>query len=91
MVDDNDFKNLNARESIASLCFAAPRCSDLPELNVVQSMFAVKYGKEFVVAASELRLDCGLNRQIIEKLSVRAPFAEVNCPQFDALLELLTV
>lgn len=69
---------LDLREAIASLCFAAPRCSDLPELQVVQSMFAVKYGKEFVVAASELRPDCGVNRQIIEKLSVRAPSAEVK-------------
>jgi len=69
---------LDLREAIASLCFAAPRCSDLPELHVVQSMFAVKYGKEFVVAASELRPDCGVNRQIIEKLSVRAPSAEVK-------------
>lgn len=69
---------LDLREAIASLCFAAPRCSDLPELQVVQSMFAVKYGKEFVVAASELRPDCGVNRQIIEKLSVRAPSGEVK-------------
>lgn len=69
---------LDLREAIASLCFAAPRCSDLPELNVVQSMFAVKYGKEFVVAASELRPDCGVNRQIIEKLSARAPSVDVK-------------
>ena len=43
---------LDLREAIASLCFAAPRCSGLPELHTVQSMFAVKYGKKFVVAAS---------------------------------------
>ncbi|GLJ52030.1 hypothetical protein SUGI_1106110 [Cryptomeria japonica] len=69
---------LDLKESISSLCFAAPRCSDLPELLQVQQMFAAKYGREFVMAASELRPDCGVNRQIIEKLSVRAPPAEVK-------------
>jgi len=28
-------------------------------------MFATKYGKEFVAAASELMPDCGVNRQVI--------------------------
>ncbi|KAH9294962.1 hypothetical protein KI387_038550, partial [Taxus chinensis] len=69
---------LDLREAVSSLCFAAPRCSDLPELQQVQQMFAAKYGREFVMAASELRPDCGVNRQIIEKLSVRAPLAEVK-------------
>ncbi|KAL5229513.1 hypothetical protein ABZP36_028289 [Zizania latifolia] len=39
----------------------------------VQMMFATKYGKEFVAAATELMPDCGVNRQIIELLSIRAP------------------
>eukprot|EP00252_Welwitschia_mirabilis_P015389 TRINITY_DN3382_c0_g1_i1.p1 TRINITY_DN3382_c0_g1~~TRINITY_DN3382_c0_g1_i1.p1 ORF type:complete len:693 (-),score=175.94 TRINITY_DN3382_c0_g1_i1:439-2517(-) len=69
---------LDLKEAIASLCFAAPRCSDLSELLQIQSMFAAKYGKEFVASASELRPDCGVNRQIIEKLSVRAPLAEAK-------------
>ncbi|KAK6116117.1 hypothetical protein DH2020_008386 [Rehmannia glutinosa] len=38
-----------------SVCFAAPRCADLPELLQAQMMFAGKYGKEFVSAATELR------------------------------------
>lgn len=46
------------------MCFAAPRCSDLTELIQVQLLFATKYGKEFVSAATELMPDCGVNRQV---------------------------
>ncbi|PKA51586.1 hypothetical protein AXF42_Ash002953 [Apostasia shenzhenica] len=69
---------LDLKEAISSVCFAAPRCSDLPELQQVQMMFAAKYGKEFVVTATELMPDCGVNRQIIELLSVRAPSVEAK-------------
>ncbi|XP_062195594.1 uncharacterized protein LOC133898837 [Phragmites australis] len=64
---------IDLKEAISSICFAAPRCADLPELMQVQMMFATKYGKEFVAAASELMPDCGVNRQIIELLSIRPP------------------
>ncbi|OVA06626.1 protein of unknown function DUF292 [Macleaya cordata] len=69
---------LDLKEAISSICFAAPRCADLPELLQVQMLFAAKYGKEFVSAATELIPDCGVNRQIIELLSVRAPPAEIK-------------
>ncbi|MCL7037342.1 hypothetical protein MKW94_019181, partial [Papaver nudicaule] len=67
---------LDLKEAISTICFAAPRCADLPELLQVQMLFASKYGKEFITAASELMPDCGVNRQVIELLSVRAPPAE---------------
>ncbi|XP_075645507.1 uncharacterized protein LOC142616564 [Castanea sativa] len=67
---------LDLKEAISSVCFAAPRCADLPELLQVQMLFASKYGKEFVAAATELMPDCGVNRQLIELLSVRAPSPE---------------
>ncbi|KAK1577217.1 hypothetical protein Q3G72_019867 [Acer saccharum] len=67
---------LDLKEAISSVCFAAPRCADLPELLQVQMQFATKYGREFVAAASELMPECGVNRQLIELLSVRAPSAE---------------
>lgn len=67
---------LDLKEAISSICFAAPRCADLPELLQVQLSFASKYGKEFVAAATELMPDCGVNRQLIELLSVRAPSPE---------------
>ncbi|KAJ8628607.1 hypothetical protein MRB53_021930 [Persea americana] len=69
---------LDLKEAISSICFAAPRCSDLPELQQVQMLFASKYGKEFVAAATELIPDCGVNRQMIELLSIRAPSAEAK-------------
>ncbi|GFP85352.1 ist1 homolog [Phtheirospermum japonicum] len=61
------------REAVASIIFSAPRCSDLPDLLHVRNLFASKYGKEFIAAASELRPDTSVNRTIIEKLSVSAP------------------
>lgn len=67
---------LDLKEAISSVCFAAPRCADLPELLQVQILFASKYGKEFVAAATELMPSCGVNRQLIELLSVRAPSPE---------------
>ncbi|KAG4941521.1 hypothetical protein JHK87_045392 [Glycine soja] len=67
---------LDLKEAISSVCFAAPRCADLPELLQVQMLFAAKYGKEFLSAATELRPDCGVNRQLIELLSIRAPSPE---------------
>ncbi|KNA17396.1 hypothetical protein SOVF_079660 [Spinacia oleracea] len=67
---------LDLKEAISSICFAAPRCADLPELLQVQMSFASKYGKEFVAAATELMPDCGVNRQLVELLSVRAPSPE---------------
>ncbi|KAL8167115.1 hypothetical protein V2J09_008614 [Rumex salicifolius] len=60
------------REAIASIIFAAPRCSDLPDLLQIRNLFATKYGKEFVSAASELRPGSG----IIEKLSASVPSKE---------------
>ncbi|KAL9275841.1 IST1-like protein [Drosera capensis] len=67
-------------EAIASLMFAAPRCSDLTDLLQVKNLFAAKYGKEFVSCVSELRPrpDSGVNRTIIEKLSVSAPAPELR-------------
>ncbi|XP_050213341.1 uncharacterized protein LOC126664821 [Mercurialis annua] len=69
---------LDLKEAISSICFAAPRCADLTELLQVQMLFAAKYGKEFVAAASELMPECGVNRQLIELLSVRAPSPDVK-------------
>ncbi|ONK81528.1 uncharacterized protein A4U43_C01F30190 [Asparagus officinalis] len=69
---------IELQEAIASIIFASPRCSDLPELLQIRNLFTVKYGKEFVSAASELRPDSNVNRLIIEKLTARAPSAEVK-------------
>ncbi|KAI3460005.1 hypothetical protein Pfo_016668 [Paulownia fortunei] len=69
---------LDLKEAISSVCFAAPRCADLPELLQVQMLFAGKYSKEFVSAATELMPECGVNRQLVELLSIRAPAPDVK-------------
>ncbi|CAA3029515.1 Spindle pole body [Olea europaea subsp. europaea] len=69
---------LDLKEAISSVCFAAPRCADLPELLQVQMLFAGKYGKEFVSSATELMPECGVNRQLVELLSVRTPDPNVK-------------
>lgn len=66
------------KEGIASLIFATPRCSEIPELVALRNIFEKKYGRDFVAAATDLRPDCGVNRMLIDKLSVRTPTGEVK-------------
>lgn len=66
------------KEGIASVIFAAPRCSEIPELGAIRDIFEKKYGKDFVSAATDLRPNSGVNRMLIEKLSVRTPTGEVK-------------
>ncbi|OIW09631.1 hypothetical protein TanjilG_28230 [Lupinus angustifolius] len=66
------------KEGIASIVFASCRCSEIPELVSLKKIFEKKYGKDFVSAATDLRPSCGVNRQLIEKLSVRTPPGEVK-------------
>ncbi|KAE8100724.1 hypothetical protein FH972_018589 [Carpinus fangiana] len=75
------------REAIASIIFAAPRCSDVPDLLQIKNLFTTKYGKEFVLAVSELRPDSGVNRTIIEKLSVSAPAPEVKLKVLNSIAQ----
>ncbi|KAJ4874123.1 Regulator of Vps4 activity in the MVB pathway protein [Raphanus sativus] len=51
---------VDLKEGIASLIFAAPRCSEIPELGDLKDIFEKKYGRDFVSAATELRPTCGL-------------------------------
>ncbi|OMO62206.1 hypothetical protein CCACVL1_22959 [Corchorus capsularis] len=53
---------LDLREAVASIIFAAPRCSDMPDLLQIKNLFSTKFGKEFVLAATELRPDSSVNR-----------------------------
>ncbi|XP_047318060.1 IST1-like protein [Impatiens glandulifera] len=69
---------LDLKEGIASLIFAGPRCSDIPELQTIRKIFEKKYGKDFVSAATDLRPNSGVNRTLIEKLSVRTPSGEMK-------------
>ncbi|GLT82564.1 hypothetical protein SLE2022_009280 [Rubroshorea leprosula] len=66
------------KEGIASLIFAAPRCAEIPELVSIRNIFEKKYGKDFVSAATDLRPNGGVNRLLIDKLSVKTPSGEVK-------------
>ncbi|XP_031276051.1 IST1-like protein [Pistacia vera] len=69
---------VDLKEGIASVIFASPRCSEIPELAAMRNIFEKKYGKDFVSAATDLRPNSGVNRMLIEKLSVRTPPGEVK-------------
>ncbi|XP_062198550.1 uncharacterized protein LOC133901265 [Phragmites australis] len=66
------------KEGICSLIFAAPRCSELPELTRMRDIFEKKYGKDFVSAAVDLRPDAAVNNLLIEKLSVQKPSGQTK-------------
>nr|GEZ22348.1 hypothetical protein [Tanacetum cinerariifolium] len=54
---------------ISSLCSAAPRYADLPELYQVQMDLTGKYGKEFMATVIELMAEHGVSRQKLANLS----------------------
>lgn len=57
------FKECRAylKEGICSLIFAAPRCSEFPELSRMRDLLEKKYGKDFVVAAVDLHTNASVN------------------------------
>ena len=46
------------------MIFAAPRCSELPELGRIRDIFEKKYGKDIVSAAVDLRPDAAVNNLV---------------------------
>lgn len=71
-------------EAIASIIFAAPRCSDVPDLLIIRNLFTTKYGKEFISAVAELRPDSGVNREVNNVLG------KFTLPEFYWNIELVT-
>ncbi|KAI3956931.1 hypothetical protein MKX01_000965 [Papaver californicum] len=69
---------VDLKEAVTSIVFAAPRCADIPELADIRKHFTAKYGKEFITSALELRPDSGVSRQVVEKLSAKAPDGETK-------------
>ncbi|CAI9756089.1 unnamed protein product [Fraxinus pennsylvanica] len=64
------------KEAASSLIYATTRCGEFPELHELRAIFISRYGKEFAARAAELRNNCGVNLQIIQKLSTRMPSLE---------------
>jgi vacuolar protein sorting-associated protein IST1 len=62
MIESQKNCPIDLKEAVASVIFATPRCSDIPELADVKKHMTSKYGKEFASAAIEVRPNCGVNR-----------------------------
>ncbi|KAJ2970565.1 hypothetical protein NQ176_g8128 [Zarea fungicola] len=62
-------------EAIQSLIFAAPK-TEIKELATVRQLLAEKYGKEFVLAATD-NAEGKVNEKVVRKLSVEPPRKEL--------------
>ncbi|KAJ8751898.1 hypothetical protein K2173_026111 [Erythroxylum novogranatense] len=57
------------KEAVASLIFTSSRYCGFPELHEIRRIFVSRFGEEFASQAIELHNNCGVNPQIIDKLS----------------------
>lgn len=69
---------MDLKEGIASVIFAAPRCSEIPELGDLKDIFEKKYGRDFVSAATDLRPTCGVNRMVSNILLFMISYHDVD-------------
>ncbi|WJX30283.1 hypothetical protein P8452_18842 [Trifolium repens] len=77
MIESQKNCPIDLKEAVASVIFATPRCSDIPELADVKKHMTSKYGKEFASAAIEL----------VEKLSAKAPDGPTKIKILTAIAE----
>ncbi|KAE9615397.1 hypothetical protein Lal_00048158 [Lupinus albus] len=61
------------QEAASGLIYAASRCGDFPEIQEIRTILTSRFGKEFAARATELRNNCGVHPQMIQKLSTRTP------------------
>ncbi|KAF7124205.1 hypothetical protein RHSIM_Rhsim12G0169400 [Rhododendron simsii] len=78
LVENNRECPEELNEAISSLIFAASRCRELPELQEIRMIFSSRYGNEFVDSAIELRNNCRVNLEMIQKLSKRQASLETR-------------
>ncbi|KAI9072635.1 hypothetical protein K1719_045402 [Acacia pycnantha] len=64
------------KEAASGLLYASSRCGEFPELQEIRTVLTTRFGKEFAARAIELRNNCGVPIQIIQKLSTRMPSLE---------------
>ncbi|KAL5726196.1 hypothetical protein ACHQM5_009259 [Ranunculus cassubicifolius] len=65
-------------EAVSCVVYAASRCGEFPELQELRSIFAVRFGKDFIARAVELRNNSGVNHKMVQKLSTRQPSREIR-------------
>ncbi|MED6111822.1 hypothetical protein PIB30_055846 [Stylosanthes scabra] len=73
------------KEAASGLLYAASRCGDFPEIQEIRAVFTSRFGKEFASRAIELRNNCGVHPQIIQKLSTRMPSLESRMKQLQEI------
>eukprot|EP00250_Pteridium_aquilinum_P010804 c19635_g1_i1 orf=750-2099(+) len=61
------------KESLASLCFAASCCADLPELKEIREIMVMKYGKDFLISSHELLPGSHVNKMFWDAFSTKEP------------------
>ncbi|KAE9605681.1 hypothetical protein Lal_00025323 [Lupinus albus] len=66
------------QEAASGLLFAASRCGDFPEIREIRTVLTSRFGKEFASRAIELRNNCGVHPQMIQKLSTRMPSLDIR-------------
>ncbi|KAL2347562.1 hypothetical protein Fmac_001562 [Flemingia macrophylla] len=66
------------KEAASGLLYAASRCGDFPEIQEIRAVLTTRFGKEFAARAIELRNNCGVHPQIIQKMSTRIPNLEIR-------------
>ncbi|KAK7407559.1 hypothetical protein VNO78_09512 [Psophocarpus tetragonolobus] len=64
------------KEAASGLLYAASRCGDFPEIQEIRTILTSRFGKEFAARSIELRNNCGVHPQMIQKLSTRMPSVE---------------
>ncbi|KAH7287745.1 hypothetical protein KP509_32G071900 [Ceratopteris richardii] len=70
--------SLEVKEAIHSLIYATARCGELQELQKIRDIFQSTYGPEYINAILELKPECAVNAQVIQKLSSRPPSSDVK-------------
>eukprot|EP00268_Persea_americana_P030937 TRINITY_DN3000_c0_g1_i6.p1 TRINITY_DN3000_c0_g1~~TRINITY_DN3000_c0_g1_i6.p1 ORF type:complete len:833 (+),score=143.87 TRINITY_DN3000_c0_g1_i6:1823-4321(+) len=74
-------------EAISTLIFAAARCADLPELQMLRKLFRERYGKDFALVDVELYSGNHVNPQISEKLCVKSVADDTKIRLIDEIAE----
>ncbi|MED6131986.1 hypothetical protein PIB30_015137 [Stylosanthes scabra] len=64
------------KEAASGLLYVASRCGDFPEIQEIRAMLTSRFGKDFAARSIELRNNCGVDPQLIQKLSTRMPSLE---------------
>ncbi|MED6160376.1 hypothetical protein PIB30_050944 [Stylosanthes scabra] len=73
------------KEAASGILYAASRCGDFPEIQEIRAVFTSRFGKEFASRAIELRNNCGVHPQMIQKLSTRMPSLESRIKQLQEI------